>query len=155
MIGSAGGLPWHIPEDFRLFKQTTSGHAMIMGRKTFESIGRPLPGRLSLVVTRDPSWSAEGVIRCDSVYEALAHCDRERATWGDEVFIIGGGQIFADTIGITDKIYYTDIDLEVAGDTFYPPITEASFSLAHSQPSTGTTPFVWRIFARRTSSIAP
>ncbi|MCX6104374.1 MAG: dihydrofolate reductase [Proteobacteria bacterium] len=151
VIGIDGALPWHIPEDFRLFKRVTMGHAMIMGRKTFESIGRPLPGRLSIVVTRNPNWSAPGVVTCTSVAEALAHCNSVREQWGNEVFIIGGGAIFTETLPLTDTIYFTDVDLEVKGDTYYPEIPSREFSVTHEEVGPGDIPFTWRVYKRQPS----
>lgn len=150
VIGRKGELPWHIPEDFKIFKQVTMGKAMVMGRKTFESIGRALPGRLSIVVTRDPTWPCpSGVKVCKSVPEAIALCQQLKPQWGTEVCIIGGGQIFAETFPFVDKIYYTDVDLEVAdGDTFYPEISSDQFAVAHEQASSGSPSFVWRIYDR-------
>ncbi|MBM4251945.1 MAG: dihydrofolate reductase [Deltaproteobacteria bacterium] len=150
VIGRSGELPWHIPEDFKIFKQVTMGKIMVMGRKTFESIGRPLPGRLSIVITRDPGWSAPaGVHVCQSVEEALALCQQLKTQWGSEVCIIGGGQIFASTFSVVDKIYYTAVHLRIAnGDTFYPEITPEVFQLTHEQPSTGDVPFTWRIYTQ-------
>jgi dihydrofolate reductase len=148
VIGRAGGLPWHIPEDFKIFKQVTMGKSMVMGRKTFESIGRALPGRLSVVITRDSNWVAPpGVVVCSSVREALALCHQLSSQWGNEVCIIGGGQIFAETFKIVDKIYYTAVDLKIEdGDTYYPEIPLDEFAITHEQASTGDIPFVWRIY---------
>lgn len=150
VIGRKGGLPWHIPEDFKIFKQVTMGKPMIMGRKTFESIGKALPGRLSIVITRDPTWPCpSGVKVVQSVQEAIGLCDQLKAQWGSEVCIIGGGQIFAETFPCVDKIYYTDVDLEITdGDTFYPELKSGDFTVVHEQPSTGTPSFVWRIYSR-------
>src|SRR5690606_6494563 len=82
VIGREGDIPWRIPEDFRFFKRITMGHAMIMGRKTFESIGRPLPGRLSVVVTRSRDFAPAGVVVVHSLEEALAHCESVESEWG-------------------------------------------------------------------------
>ena len=88
MIGADGGIPWHLPEDFAHFKATTLGHTLVMGRATYESIGRPLPGRTTIVVTRDPEWSADGVLVAHSLEEALALA-------GDaEVFVAGGAAVY-------------------------------------------------------------
>lgn len=120
VIGREGGLPWHIPEDLKFFKNKTLGHALIMGRKTYESVGRPLPKRLNVIVTRQTDYHPEGTLVFASLPEAIAYCEREVATWGDEIFIAGGGEIFDQSMDLVDKIYLTRIHQEIPGDTFYP-----------------------------------
>lgn len=115
VIGAGQAMPWHMPADLRHFKQTTLGKPVIMGRRTFESIGRPLPGRLNLVISRNPAWSADGVTTCASLADAL-----QAAGAVDEVMIIGGGQLYAETLPRADRLYLTHIDLAVAGDTWFP-----------------------------------
>jgi dihydrofolate reductase len=154
VIGQGGSLPWHIPEDFRLFKKVTTGRAMIMGRKTFESIGKALPGRLSVVVTNTPGWSAPGVVSCPSIAAALAHCYSVRAEWEDEVFVIGGGMLYAATMPIVDRIYYSAVPIAVAGDTFYPEIPPSEFALTHEETVEANIPFQWRIFERNKTRAA-
>ncbi len=127
VIGADGGMPWHIPEDFKFFKATTMGHAMIMGRKTFDSIGRPLPGRLTIVVTRRPEdGTVAGGVYVPSVAAALAHAASVRAVWGDEVFVIGGGELFRDTLGMVGRVHITLVEQVVAGDTYYPALPGAA-----------------------------
>jgi dihydrofolate reductase len=121
-------MPWHIPEDFKFFKQTTMGHAMIMGRKTYESIGRPLPGRLTIVVTRgafDPGHPDVVVVK--TIEAALAHAASVASQWGDEVFIAGGGEIYRQTLARADRIYLTEVEQAVDGDTTYPAIDAAAY----------------------------
>lgn len=122
VIGKANVLLWHIPEDLKRFKALTVGHPVIMGRKTFDSIvgmiGKPLPGRTNIVITRDSAWAHEGVVSAQSVEEALekaARLDRS------EVFVIGGAQIYAAALEKTDRLYLTLIDDEKAGDAYFPP----------------------------------
>ena len=110
-------MPWHISEDFRRFKAITTPHAVIMGRKTFESIGRALPGRRNIVITRNPDARFEGCETADSLLSAIALCDP-----ADETFIIGGGQVFAEAMPLVDKLYITKVFRSVAGDTFFPAI---------------------------------
>jgi dihydrofolate reductase len=113
VIGADGGLPWHLPEDFAHFKATTLGHTLVMGRATYESIGRPLPGRTTIVLTRDPDWSADGVLVAGSVEEALAMAD------GD-VFVAGGAAVYAAALSYADAQLLSEVDLEPDGDTYYP-----------------------------------
>ena len=156
VIGSAGGLPWHVPEDLRLFKTLTSGHALIMGRKTFASIGKPLPGRLSIVVTRDPTQVAvhPQVQAVSSMAAAFAAAEAARPMWGDEVFVIGGGELFAATMAAASRLYVTRLDLEVAGDTHYPAISP-DFSLVHQESyPAARVPFTWEVWERAPSQFS-
>lgn len=116
VIGKDGDLPWRLPADLRFFKKLTMGHPLIMGRKTHESIGRPLPGRRNLVVTRNPAYQAEGCEIFLSLGEALKAC-----IGLDEVFVVGGGSIYekAFELDMIDRIYLTEVHAEVEGDTFF------------------------------------
>lgn len=125
-IGKAGALPWRVPEDLKRFKALTTGHAVIMGRKTFESIGRPLPNRRNLVVTRTAPRLPEGVEACASVEEAIA---RARQT-DPEPMVIGGEQIYRDALPLATHLHLTVIDQHVEGcDAFFPPFEEGELSL--------------------------
>ncbi len=121
-IGIHNTLPWRLPEDLAFFKRTTSGHAIIMGRKTFDSIGRPLPNRRNIVVTRNPDWMHQGVERAGSLDEAL-HLAGE-----GEVFVIGGAQIYVDAIQRADKLIVTEIDAVFDCDAFFPAIDPAAWT---------------------------
>lgn len=131
-IGRANALPWHLPEDLAHFKRLTSGHAIIMGRKTFDSIGRALPNRRNIVVTRNPGWHQEGVEAAGSLAAAIALA-------GDgPVFIIGGAQIFAESMDLADQLIVTEIDHAFECDTFFPPLapglwTETAREKHHSE----------------------
>lgn len=134
VIGTQGGLPWDLPEDMKFFRDTTKGHIMIMGRKTFDSFnGRALPHRYHIVITRDPSkhsfpsTESSPVVFVSSIEEAVEHAKPLTAKWGDEVFIIGGGEIYKQAMHITDKIYLTLIHREFPGDTYYPQIDQKIF----------------------------
>ena len=122
VIGAGQTMPWHMPADLRHFKQTTLGKPVIMGRRTYESIGRPLPGRLNLVISRNPDWSAEGVTVCASLDAAL-----QAAGAVDEVMVIGGGQLYAEALPRADRLYLTHIDLDVDGDTWFPDYQSADY----------------------------
>ncbi|RMD88309.1 MAG: dihydrofolate reductase [Alphaproteobacteria bacterium] len=123
VIGDHGRLPWHLPEDLRHFKTLTMGKPVIMGRRTFESIGRPLPGRRNIVVTRQRHWARNGVEIAHSFDEALA-----RAADAPEIMIIGGAEIYALALPLADRIYLTRIRCHPAGDTRFPEIDRAVWS---------------------------
>ena len=116
LIGAGGDLPWHLPADLAFFKKTTSGHPIVMGRKTFESIGRALPKRQNIVLTRDSSWSAEGVTVIHSPSE-LAQLEMEQP---DPVYIIGGAEIYLQFLPLLDELLLTRVHTEYEGDTYFP-----------------------------------
>lgn len=129
IIGDKGTLPWRISDDLKWFKKTTLGKPVIMGRKTFDSIGKPLPGRDNIVVTRSDDWSADGVIRTRSVAEALSVAKERAAGAGiDEVCVIGGGKVFAETLPVANRIYLTVVEAEVAGDVRFPPFHRSDWA---------------------------
>jgi len=116
VIGIENRLPWHIPADLKFFKRTTLGKPVIMGRKTYESIGKPLPGRLNLVVTRDRTYQPAGVTVVYSLEEAIAQ-GRARSA---EVMVIGGAEIYRQALPMADNLYLTEVDLEIEGDAYFP-----------------------------------
>lgn len=120
VIGVDGALPWRLPEDLAHFKQLTLGHPMVMGRATYESIGRPLPGRTTIVVTRDPSWSADGVETAGSLDDALAR----GAALDDEVFLVGGAQVYTEALArdLVDVLVVTRVAASPDGDTVFPRV---------------------------------
>jgi len=123
VIGSHGDMPWRLPSDFAYFKRMTLGKPLIMGRRTFESIGRPLPGRTNIVVSATPGYQPEGVLVIDSLAAALDHAQAIAAADGvDEVMIGGGATLYETTMGIADKLYITHVALSPEGDTTFPPI---------------------------------
>lgn len=123
VIGIENRLPWRLPADLRRFKELTMGHTLIMGRKTFESIGRPLPGRITIVVTRQKDYAPAGVVVAHSVDEALARAE------GREVFIAGGEEIFRQTLDRADRLYLTRLQREFPGDAFFPEFDESAWRL--------------------------
>ena len=129
VIGVDGGLPWRLSEDLRRFKKITMGKTMIMGRLTFESIGEALPGRRSIVITRQANYEAEG---CDVVTTMDAAL--ELASDADEVMIIGGGKVYEQLLPMTDRIYLTRVHAEINGDTFFPKISEDEWRIVSSKP---------------------
>ena len=135
VIGAGGGLPWYLPDDLELFKQTTLGHVLVMGRRTYESIGRPLPGRTTVVVTRRRDWSpgAHDVVVAHDVEQAL-----ERAgEIDDEVFVVGGGQLYAAVLPHADRLLLTFVDLEPDGDTTFPEVDWGGWRETLREPGDG------------------
>lgn len=133
VIGKDNNLPWHLPTDMKYFRDTTMGHSVIMGRKNYDSIPlkyRPLDGRTNIVVTRQKDFKAEGCIVVNSVDAALAEANKKNET---EVFIIGGADIYKQTIDIADKVYYTKIHHTFDGDAFFPEIVPAKWKLAEKK----------------------
>jgi dihydrofolate reductase len=128
VIGVDGELPWHLSEDLKKFKAITMGKPMIMGRATYESIGRALPGRRSIVLSRQKGFSAEGCDLVASPSEAL-----EIAGDVDEVMIIGGGKVYADFLPMTDRIYLTRVDATIEGDTWLPALATDEWKLLESE----------------------
>ena len=123
VIGRNNALPWYLPEDLRYFKQVTYGKPVIMGRRTHESIGRPLPGRLNLVVSRNPEWRSAGVTATDSLEEALSRARAQSVVDGvDEAVVIGGSQIYAEALPVADRLYMTEVHARIEGDAFFPPL---------------------------------
>lgn len=121
VIGKDNGLIWHLPNDLKFFKTKTMGKPMIMGRNTFESIGKPLPGRTNIVVTRSQSYSAQGVVVTHSLEQAITLA-RDIATKDnvDEIMIIGGAQIYEQSLKIADRLYLTQVHANLEGDAFFP-----------------------------------
>ncbi len=122
-IGYDNHLLWHISEDLKRFKSLTTGHHIIMGRKTYESVGKPLPGRINIVISRQANYNVEGCLVAKSLEEAL-----ELAKLDSEVFIIGGGEIYKQSLQIADKVYLTRVHAGFAGDTFFPELNLSEWS---------------------------
>ena len=121
VIGKDNDLIWHLPADLRFFKQTTKGHTLIMGRKTFESLGNPLPHRDSWIITRNETYTAEGI----SVFHSLTRALDEAESRGlDTIFILGGGEIYKQSIDIADKLIITEVHEKFEGDTYFPEIKQ-------------------------------
>ncbi|KIL39163.1 dihydrofolate reductase [Gordoniibacillus kamchatkensis] len=130
-IGVDNKLPWRLPADLAYFKRLTTGHTVLMGRRTYESIGKPLPNRHNVVVTRDRSYRAEG---CEIVHDLEEALRRYEGKGGDELFVIGGGEIFNAALPVADKLYITYIDHEFAADTFFPAVDENAWQLVSREP---------------------
>ncbi len=122
-IGADNTLPWHLPEDLKHFKRVTLGKPVLMGRKTYESIGRPLPGRVNIVVSRQPDFVPAGVEVCTTVEAALERAQlAAREAGASEVMVIGGGQLYRELLPRVQRIYLTEVHCEVAGDAFFPEL---------------------------------
>jgi dihydrofolate reductase len=135
VIGRAGGLPWHLSGDLKFFKAQTLGKPVVMGRKTYQSIGRPLPGRPNIVVTRDAGFRPEGVEVFAEVDAALARAQALAAESGaDEVMVIGGGQIYLLTLPLARRIYLTEVHARPEGDTTFPDLDEAEWREVRRDP---------------------
>jgi dihydrofolate reductase len=115
VIGVNNGLPWRLPEDLRHFKALTMGHHIVMGRRTYESIGRPLPGRHTVILTRDPDFRAEGCLTATSLETAFAACGDD-----PEVFFVGGGEIYRQVLPLARRLYLTEIQADFDGDAHFP-----------------------------------
>ena len=129
-IGKDNQLPWHIRSDLQRFKSLTMGHHLVMGRKTYETIRKPLPGRKMIVVTNNTSYHPNGCFIANSIKEAIQFADRNDET---EVFIIGGGDIFKQSIDIANKMYITNVHAQVDADVFFPAIDFTSWELIWSE----------------------
>ena len=135
VIGRDGDLPWRLPSDLKRFKQLTLGKPVVMGRKTWDSIGRPLPGRPNIVITRDAGFSAPGAEVVSSLDEGLAAARRAAAELGvGEICVIGGGQIYAQVFDRADILHVTEVEAEMEGDTRFPAIDPAVFEKVFEEP---------------------
>jgi dihydrofolate reductase len=117
VIGVNNMLPWHLPEDLKRFRALTTGHHIIMGRKTYESLGRLLPGRTTVIVTRNKNYKLEGALIAHSLASAVDLCHND-----DQAFVIGGAELYQDGLMFADKLYITEVDLKVEGDAFFPQL---------------------------------
>lgn len=147
VIGSNNDLPWRLPADWKRFKSLTMGHHLIMGRKTFESIGQPLPGRTTVVITRQTGYAPEGVLVAHSVEQAL-----QTVGGDDEVFIAGGAQIYQQMLPRADRMYLTSIDEQFEGDTDFPEFEESDWELiseeGHAPDEKNPYPYTFLIYER-------
>ncbi|MGH1372447.1 MAG: dihydrofolate reductase [Cellvibrionaceae bacterium] len=121
VIGLNNKMPWHLPEDLQYFKKVTLGKPVVMGRKTFESIGRPLPGRTNIVITRQSDWRADGVVAASGLDQALGLAEQESP---DELMVIGGAQIYAEALPLAQRIYLTQIHKKIDGDAWFPALDD-------------------------------
>lgn len=127
-IGRNNSLPWYVPSDLKRFKALTMGHHLLMGRKTYEAIGKPLPGRTMIVITRQGNFDPEGCLTASSLQDALDKAEHRKEI---EAFVIGGGQIFNQAMNIADKIYLTNIHAETSADVFFPDIDDSIWEMVY------------------------
>jgi len=155
-IGVNGDLPWHLPADLKYFKATTLGKPIVMGRKTFDSIGRPLPGRRNIVITRNRGWSFEGVevaSNIEAAIELARNTERTGEPVSSEIMITGGAQIYRQAMPHVDRMYITEVDAEVEGDTFFPDFDAADWVEANRQShaaTEGQPAYAFVVYERRT-----
>lgn len=128
-IGKDNAMLWHIPEDFKYFKAVTMGKPIIMGRKTFESIGRPLPGRLNIVITRNEDWHADKTLRVSSLEHAIEAAKTDTtAKNAEEIMIIGGAQIYQQALPFVQRVYYTAVHQDYDHDAAFPPLSSTDWA---------------------------
>lgn len=144
VIGRDGRLPWRIAGELAHFKRTTIGHPILMGRKTWESIGRPLPGRRNIVVTRNAGYVAQGAEVATSLAQALALCAE-----ADQVFVIGGAELYAQALPLAARAIVTEIDADFDGDTRFPALDPAQWQEVAREPGAGTPPHAFVTYERR------
>lgn len=154
VIGAEGGMPWSLPSDLAFFKRVTMGKPVIMGRRTFETFGKPLKGRTNIVVTTDRDYEAAGAEVVHSLDDAIEVARKvAMASHADEIFVIGGGQIYRRAIDKADRLYITHVEAEPEGDTVFPAIDPekwAGFTSADAQPGEAdTADYTVRIYERR------
>ena len=144
VIGHQGDIPWKSPGEQKMFKEITLGHAVIMGRKTYESLACPLPGRTNIVVTRQTDYQAMGCIIAQDLDAAIKSCPTDES----EAFIIGGGQLYHEALSLSGRIYLTVIPREIPGDTFFPEIPAVDFEIEKSEFIDGVEPYHFYIYER-------
>ena len=149
-IGRDNELPWRLPEDLKYFKSVTMGKPIVMGRKTFDSIGRPLPGRLNIVITRNAEWQHLGVKTASSLQKAVAIAVETQPKIR-EVMVIGGAEIYRAAIELADRLYITRVQAQVEGDAFFPEYDEAAWrEVSRQEPEVqGETPYFFQVLERK------
>lgn len=128
VIGAKGAIPWRLPNELQLFKRVTMDHHIIMGRKTWESIGRLLPGRTTVIVTRQENHTVPGAIIANSLNDAIARCPSN-----DEVFVVGGGELYREALPLADRLYLTEVDASPPGDTRMPEINMTDWRMVSTE----------------------
>jgi len=144
VIGWQGAIPWDLPEDRRRFRELTMGHPVIMGRRTFESIGRPLPGRTTIVITRQRGFRADGCVAVNDLAAAL-----EAAAANGEAFICGGGELYREALPLADRIYLTIVPGRPGGDAFFPEIPAGEFLETERRTSAGPPSCTFVVLVRK------
>jgi len=146
LIGKDGGMPWYIPGELKRFRQLTEGNIVIMGRKTYESLGKPLPGRINIVLSRSKKFCGENLYTADSVEQALALA----SNWPQkDIFIGGGANLYSQVMDSTDAMYITEIDAEFDGDTYFPVFDESLFTKEIQTRYESTVPYTYVTYKRK------
>ena len=148
-IGLENQLLWHLPKDLKHFKEMTSGHPIIMGRKTYESIGKPLPNRTNIVISRKTDWFEEGILIVGSIKEAIKFAKKI----DEEIFILGGGKIYEQTVDLADRLEVTLVDATLNADTYFPKIDEKKWQkideVCHTKDEKNNFDFCFQTFTRK------
>ena len=151
-IGANNQLLWHLPKDLKHFKEITTGHPIIMGRKTYESIGKPLPNRTNIVVSTKKDWFEEGILIVGSLKEAIKFAKK----MDEEIFIIGGGNIYEQTIDLAEKLEVTQVNAELKADIFFPKINPKIWNktneISHEKDEKNEYDFSFQTYERKTDS---
>ena len=143
VIGRGNAIPWHIPGELQRFKGMTMGHTLIMGRKTFESIGHPLPGRKTVIISHNPEYRAAGCSLAQSLSAAIALCPK-----GKTIFIAGGGEVYQEALDLAEAIYLTVLDREVEGDILFPEFNQTQFRKLSAERVEGAEPYPFIVLSR-------
>lgn len=150
LIGCENQLPWHLPADLQHFKKVTMGKPVLMGRKTWESLGRPLPGRLNITISRNPDYQPDGTVVVDSLEAAIT-----AAGEADEIMIIGGANLYQQALPHVDRLYITRVEAEFEGDAWFPEINDDEWALSssesHEPDSKNPHPYRFEVYGRRAS----
>jgi len=150
-IGRENQIPWYLPADLRFFKRMTSGHHILMGRKTYESIGRPLPRRTNIIVTRQTNYKLEGCVVVNSLLEGVEYAKKKGET---ELFVIGGGEIYRQSLAVCNRIYYTEVDAEISdANVFFPKLEMTEWNLVaeegHEKDEKNPFDYVFKTYERK------
>ena len=148
VIGVDGELPWDIPEDMKFFRTKTSKKIIIMGRKTFESVGHPLPNRLNIVISRQENYKADGADVFTNLTDAIEFAKTKTDEYDSEIFIIGGGEIYKQSLSLIDKVYLTRIHKTIEGDAHYPDTSENEFKVVDKSDRQEPVPFSFLTYER-------
>lgn len=147
VIGRDGKIPWDLSEEKHRFRDLTTGQAVVMGRRTYAEIGRPLPNRRNIILSRDPDFQAAGCLRAGSLAEAVSLAE----AWGLDLYVSGGARVYQEALPLADKLYITEIDCRIAGDTFFPSFDETLYTKETVRRCPGSIPYVYLTYTRNRS----
>lgn len=145
VIGKDGKIPWNLPDEKHRFRDLTTGQAVVMGRRTYAEIGRPLPNRRNIILSRDPGFCAPGCLRAASLAEAVSLAEAE----GLDLYVSGGARVYQEALPLADKLYITEIDCRIAGDTFFPPFDETLYTRETVRRCPGVIPYTYLTYTRK------